>query len=263
MAATASDIRITTVDVQTSAQATVAKITKHLWIWAGKCKTRRDAYWSEHYRYYIKNNWISIPLIVLSSLTSVVSVTNIGTAYNSESLAWSSTALAFGTSVLAALQRYFKYGERAEQCKAVAKNYTRIAYMIEFTTNLLTASPHRYEKAEMEKLAIFAETVRKDLELVINDTNDIPELFKGVADLPSVGNPICPCVGASPNHVPEPKLEIRAAPAIQKGVHNVQHEAEIQPNPNPSPKQLEKSLSQKIKESVPAPFMTRGVSRHS
>ena len=249
-------------DVQTSAQATVARITKHLWIWAGKCKTRRDAYWTEHYRYYIKNNWISIPLIVFSSLTSVVSVTNIGTSYNTEILAWSSTALAFATSVLAALQRYFKYGERAEQCKAVAKNYTRIAYMIEFTTNLLTASPHRYEKSEIEKLAIFAETVRKDLELVINDTNDIPELFKGVADLPSVGNPICPCVGGSPNHAPEPNVQIRTAPAIHK--RDGEHEAEIQPYPNPpntSPGQLQKSLSQKVKESMPAPFMARGVPR--
>lgn len=211
-------IDVSNVALDTSSQATVEKITEHLWIWAGKCKSRRDAYWNEHYNYYIKNNWISIPLILMSGLTSVVSVTNIGTGagatFDAAGVAWASTVLAFGTSVLAALQRYFKYGERAEQCKAVAKNYTRIAYMIEFTNNLMSSNPQRYEKAEMEKLAIFAETVRKDLELVINDTNDIPDLFtsqQDVADMTLNGTPlnlqppvaVAPTAPTSMNPIPE------------------------------------------------------------
>jgi hypothetical protein len=144
-----------------------------LWTWCNKSKVRRDAYWAEYYDYCFKNNLLSIPLIVISSLTGVATIANVGTTLDPVVIGWLSTGLAFTTSMLAALQRYFKYGERAEQCKAIAKNYTRIAYNIEFTTNLFNAT----ESKELERIVDFSKIIRKDLELLINETNDIPSMF--------------------------------------------------------------------------------------
>jgi hypothetical protein len=171
----------------------IKRITDHLWTWCNKSKIRRDAYWTEYYDYCFKNNLLSIPLIVISSLTGVATIANVGTTLDPVVIGWLSTGLAFTTSMLAALQRYFKYGERAEQCKAIAKNYTRIAYNIEFTTNLFNAA----ETKEIERIVDFSKIIRKDLELLINETNDIPSMF-----IESV-EPDVVCVGVEPEQEDE------------------------------------------------------------
>jgi len=114
----------------------------------------------------------------VSSVASIVSVANVATVLDPAVLGWVTVSLSFTTSVLAALQRYFRYGERAEQCKAIAKNYTRIAYNIEFTNNIFSVTDQR----DMTKLADFTDMIRKDLEILINETNDIPSIINDDTD---------------------------------------------------------------------------------
>ena len=156
----------------------VEQITEHLWMWARKSKQRRDAYWSEFYAYTNKNNWISIPLIIVTSLTGMTSITTVSTTLNPVVVGWLNVVLAVVGSILAAMMRYFKYGERAEQCKAVAKNYTRIAYNIEFSTNLFSASHVSVSVKELNQLIGFVKLIRRELELLINETNDIPDILQ-------------------------------------------------------------------------------------
>jgi len=131
---------------------------------------RRNTYWKMYYAYGRYNNYLSIPLLLLSSLTGITSVSQASNAGNDSNkvLLWVTAAMGTSSTFLAAIQRYFRYGERAEQCKNLAKAYADLARRIEITLDI-------FEDTSTGDLNEFAEEVVQELRKLLIETQDMPE----------------------------------------------------------------------------------------
>lgn len=147
----------------------------HIWYIAIDCKRRRDAYWRHYERMKIKSNIVSIPLLILTSATGLTSVANLSTESSSLSNAVALPAIVtvFGVSsaILSALQKYFRYSERSEHSKHMAKAYGRIARRIENTMIMLKSKATSFDPETFQK---FVEEVQKDTESLSQETDDVP-----------------------------------------------------------------------------------------
>lgn len=172
----------------------VDSLPYHLWYIALDCKNRRDAFWRHYKALKIKNNLVSIPLLLLTSVTGLTSVANLGNEYTG---ALPITVSVFGVSsaVLTALQRYFRYSERAEHSKHLAKTYGRIARRIE---NMMVLVESSAITMQPEAFIKFVEDVQKDTDSLLQEINDIPsdlvhdkrwyeELFVKMKKKPMIG----------------------------------------------------------------------------
>lgn len=160
-------------------------IPHHMWSIAFDCKKRRDAFWRHSRRLKTYNNILSVPLLILSSLTGLTSVAQLGvvTSENSNTEATSKiqqgialplvvTISGVLTAVLTASQRYFRYAERSEHSKLMAKNYARIARRIENTMMLVESSVATLEAETFKK---FVEDIQKDVDSLMQEVDDMPE----------------------------------------------------------------------------------------
>jgi hypothetical protein len=146
----------------------INSITEQLWIWIKDCKQRRNAYWKLYYSYDRWNNTISVPLLLISSATGISSVVQLGDTI--PAVKWTVAVLGVGSTALAAFQRYFRYGEKAEQCKAIAKRYALLARKGELQANL-----YETKNITIEELVKFMEDFRKDLDGIQQETDDMPK----------------------------------------------------------------------------------------
>ena len=174
----------------------VDSLPYHLWYIALDCKHRRDAFWRHHKSLKYKNNIVSIPLLLLTSITGVTSVANLGTDYIG-TLPIVVSVFGVSSAVMTALQRYFRYSERAEHSKHLAKTYGRIARRIE---NMMVLVESSAITMQPEAFIKFVEDVQKDTDSLLQEINDIPsdlvhdkkwydELFvklKGKADIGNI-----------------------------------------------------------------------------
>lgn len=149
----------------------VDSLPVHLWYVALDCKKRRDAFWRQYSRIKLKSNLVSIPMILLSSVTGVTSVANLSSSF---STALPIVVSVFGVSsaVLTALQKYFRYPERAENSKHLAKTYGRIARRIE--NNMVLVESNAVKMAP-EAFSKFLEDVQKDIDNLLAETDDVPK----------------------------------------------------------------------------------------
>ena len=144
----------------------------HLWLMALDCKRRRDAFWRHHKKMKLRGNLLSVPLLVLTSITGLTSVAQLGGGSGGgSSLTIVSTVFGTSSALFAALQKYFQYPERAEHCKYMAKSYGRIAKRIENTMVFLKSEATRMSPETFQK---FVEEVQKDTEALLQETDDIP-----------------------------------------------------------------------------------------
>lgn len=165
----------------------------HIWSIAIDCKRRRDAYWRHYKKMKTRANIVSIPLLILTSVTGLTSVANLSTDTNDKSTNTNPLALPivvtiFGVSsaVISALQRYFRYSERGEHSKHMAKSYGRIARRIENTMVLLKSEATTMKSESFQK---FVEEVQKDTESLLQETDDVPKellneknIYRGMLD---------------------------------------------------------------------------------
>lgn len=149
------------------------RLASYLYELALDCKKRRDGFWTQFIQLRFRNNLISIPLIIVSSLTGVTSVANVNTR---ENFALSITVSVFGVSsaVLSAIQKYFGFAERAEHSRNIAKTYGRIARRIE---NMMTYIESYSVEVGDETFIKFVEEVEKDIDILLQDVNDNPRHF--------------------------------------------------------------------------------------
>lgn len=161
-------------------------IPHHMWNLAYDCKKRRDAFWRHARKMKTFNNVISVPLLILSSLTGLTSVAQLGVVTsensnvdNSISVTQQGIALPLVvtisgvlTAVLTASQRYFRYAERSEHSKLMAKNYGRIARRIENTMMLVESSVTTLQGETFKK---FVEDVQKDVDSLMQEVDEMPE----------------------------------------------------------------------------------------
>lgn len=154
----------------------------HLWGNALDCKRRRDAFWRHSSKMRLYNNLISVPLLILSSitgLTSVAQLSSVSTEISNETeqtpnITMPVVVTVFGVSsaILTALQKYFRYAERSEHSKHMAKNYGRVARRIENTMVLVESSAIKMDAATFLK---FVEEIQKDTDSLMQEMDDIPK----------------------------------------------------------------------------------------
>jgi hypothetical protein len=143
----------------------------HLWTVALDCKKKRDAFWRWSRRMKFSNNILSIPLLLLSSGAGLTSMAQLGTQANT-TLSALVTVFGVTSAALTAFQRYFRYAERAEQGKHMAKNYARIARRIESTLIMVGSKVTKLDAKEFEN---FMEEVQQELDSLIQETEEVPK----------------------------------------------------------------------------------------
>jgi uncharacterized protein Yka (UPF0111/DUF47 family) len=148
----------------------------HMWSVALDCKRRRDAYWRHYKNMKKRANILSIPLLILTSITGLTSVANVSTNTDDSSatpitLPIITSIFGVSSAILSAMQRYFQFAERGERSKHMAKSYSRIARRIENTMVLLKSDATTMNSASFQK---FVEEVQKDTEALMQETDDIP-----------------------------------------------------------------------------------------
>lgn len=170
-------------DAAVAAATRLNDISSQLRTFAETCTRRRNNYWKLFYSLRAKNNLISIPMLLLSSATGLTSVSraSAGDACSSKeeeapasstALLWSTAILSVTTSFLVAIQRYFAFGERAEQARILAREYGDLARRIRVTVDMYLAGT-KPEWGPVE-LGEFAESVVQEMRKLINVTQDMP-----------------------------------------------------------------------------------------
>jgi hypothetical protein len=162
----------TVIDIeQLKKKYTCDSLPYHLWHIALDCKRRRDAFWKHHQRLKVKGNIFSIPLLLVSSITGVTSVANLGAKDN---YALSITMSVFGTlsALLTAMQKYFRYSERAEHARHFAKTYGRISRRIE---NMMVLVESSAITMQPEAFLKFVEDIQKDTDSLLQEQSELPK----------------------------------------------------------------------------------------
>lgn len=155
----------------------------HLIDRAKECQTRRRAYW-KHYRLMkTRHNWISIPLLMVSSATGVVSAAQFN-SNGDKSITIATTVLGVLSAVFSSVQRYCGYSERAENSKLMAKSWARLARKIENTMVYIDSNACEINDTVFTKLV---EEIQKDIESVAQQAEDLPmSLLKDIKTPPAV-----------------------------------------------------------------------------
>lgn len=148
-------------------------LTYHIWSVAADCKVRSRAFWKHFTRMKRRHNWISVPLLILSSGTGVSSVAQIGGNGGATARALSVlvTVLGVSAAILTALQRYLRYSERAEESRYMAKSYARIARAIQYNMTLVES---RAVVFKPEAFLKFVDGFHKDVDALLNESADVP-----------------------------------------------------------------------------------------
>jgi len=129
-----------------------------------------------------RHNWISVPLLILSSGTGVSSVAQIGGGNGAgAALSVLVTVLGVSVAILTALQRFLRYSERAEESKYMAKNYSKIARAIQYNMTLVESQAIVFKPEAFLK---FVESFHKDMDGLLGEATDLPhELLSRRASL--------------------------------------------------------------------------------
>jgi hypothetical protein len=157
-------------------------LTYHIWSVAADCKVRSRAFWQHFVRMKRRHNWISVPLLVLSSGTGVSSVAQIGGGNGAgAALSVLVTVLGVSVAILTALQRFLRYSERAEESKYMAKNYSKIARAIQYNMTLVESQAIVFKPTAF---LAFVERFHKDMDGLLGEATDLPhELLSRRASL--------------------------------------------------------------------------------
>lgn len=147
------------------------RLASYLYELALDCKKRRDGFWTQFLALRLQHNLISLPLIVVSSITGVTSVANIN-ATNNRPLAITVSVFGISAALLSAVQKYFSFAERAEHSRNIAKTYGRIARRIE---NMMTYIESASVQIRDDHFVKFVEDIEKDIDVLLQDVNDNPK----------------------------------------------------------------------------------------
>lgn len=142
----------------------------HLWNIALDCKLKREIYWRYYNKLKCRSNYISIPLVICSTATGFFSVSQLNG--DNTTIRIILTIISIISAILASLQKLFRFSERAENAKDMAKNYTRLSRKIEDTMVLVESKVVKMHPDEFTK---FINGVQNDCNILLQETNDIPD----------------------------------------------------------------------------------------
>ncbi len=152
-----------------------------------ECEHNSDAFWRMYRMLKRRCNLLSVPLLVLSSATGVTSVSAVSQLNQLNQLAKTFEvapilAAIFGvsTAVLSGLQKYFRYSERAENCKYIAKSYNRLAKRIKNTMSFIHSELMKITPNGLYK---FIDEINKEIISLTREIDEQPiELIKPRAE---------------------------------------------------------------------------------
>lgn len=145
-------------------------LMEHLAYRRDECKKRRSAYWKHHNIMRTRHNWISIPLLMVSSATGVVSAAQFNSRGDTP-ITIATTVLGVLSAVFSSVQRYCQYSERAENSKLMAKSWSRLQRKIENTMVYIESNACEINNTVFTKLV---EEIQKDIESVAQQAEDLP-----------------------------------------------------------------------------------------
>jgi len=148
---------------------TADELIKHLEKRHTECQEKRVGYWEHYAKMKRCHNYISIPLLVVSSATGVVSAYQ----FSGQNLKITAATTALGglSAVLSSMQRYFSYSERAENAKLMSKSWGRLHRKIQNTVIYIKSSATEVNSTVFTKLV---EEIQKDIEAVAQQADEMP-----------------------------------------------------------------------------------------
>jgi hypothetical protein len=171
------DISIS-VDVLKNQYNEIDALMNHLNHRCTECLKRRGEYWNHFSSMKFRHNCISIPLLVVSSATGVVSASQFsGTNFKTNIVV---TTLAGLSAILGSVQRYCSYSERAENSKLMAKSWGRLHRKIQNTMVYIESRATSINSTVFTKLV---EEIQKDIEAVAQQADDLPSSLR--SEIPS------------------------------------------------------------------------------
>ena len=145
------------------------ELIKHLEKRHKECQEKRVGYWNHYAKMKRLHNLLSIPLLIVSSATGVVSAYQF--SGQNVKITTATTALGGLSAVLSSMQRYFSYSERAENAKLMAKSWGRLHRKIQNTVIYIKSSATEVNSIVFTKLV---EEIQKDIEAVAQQADEMP-----------------------------------------------------------------------------------------
>jgi hypothetical protein len=184
-----------------------------------------------------RHNVISIPLLIFSSVTGVSSVAQIGSSGTNYGLSVIVTIFGVTTAILTALQRYFRYSERAEESKYMAKNYAKISRMIQHNMTLVESKAIQFQPEAFLK---FVEGFHKEIDTILSEATDLPH------ELLPRKEPSGPCcAGENRDRIPRKRRVGQGNAKMVSGYGNETHQIAQRI------RSIEYDKMRKIREAVP------------
>lgn len=170
MASTVADICISVelLKTKSNVQGVDAMMT-HLETRCDDCMTRRREYWNHFTKMKFRHNCISIPLLIVSSATGVVSAYQFSGKNTNVNIVV--TSLAGISAILSSVQRYCSYSERAENSKLMAKSWGRLYRKIKNTIIYINSEATDINSTVFTKLV---DEIQKDIEAVAQQAEEMP-----------------------------------------------------------------------------------------
>lgn len=133
------------------------------------CNIRSDAYWNMNGSLTWMSHGLSLPLLIISSATGLTSAIQFfSTTANIQVVV---SVFGVTTAVISALQKYYRFAERAEQSKHIAKRYERLAKKIR---NMLVLAASNISKVREDSFIKFVEEVQTDMDSLIAEAEEVP-----------------------------------------------------------------------------------------
>lgn len=140
----------------------------HLIQLAISCKLRSRAYWEMNGSLLRSAHGLSIPLLLISSATGLTSAIQL--VLSTTSLQILVSIFGVSTAFMSALQKYFRYAERAEQAKHIAKRYERLAKRIQ---NMLVFVESSIARVEDETFTKFIHETTNSLDTLVAEAEEM------------------------------------------------------------------------------------------
>ena len=155
------------------------------------CQRHRDAYNIHSTKLKYRHNLLTIPLLTLTSGTSVLSALEVNRNIV--------TALGASAAVLTGVQRFCAYAERAENSSMIAKGYAKIVRRIEslkmyIRSGSTSVNPNFFSKS--------VEEIQKEIDAMTEQAIDVP--FQLLKLINTVDGCICfECIGGTKKTLPK------------------------------------------------------------
>lgn len=168
---TATQTQTFYVSVPTLKENTTDELLAHLNKYKKTSDLKRDSYWLHHETIRRRNNILTIPLLIVSSATGVVSTLQLNEKIRDQ-INYLVLVLGVSTGVLTALHKYFNYAERAENAKMTAKTWGRITRKIDNSIAFVKSSATQIHSTVFTRIV---EDIYKEIDDTAQQAHDVPD----------------------------------------------------------------------------------------